>query len=53
LTEVDRLGSGPRVAGRLGLGVRVSASFKMLALMAGGMSLMGREIVQGELYKEQ
>jgi len=36
---VGRLGLGPRVTGRLGSGVWVSASFQILALTAGGSVL--------------
>ena len=35
---VDRLGSGPRVVGRLVSRVSVSANFQIFALSAGGMS---------------
>ena len=39
---MGRLGSGPRVVGRLGSRVRVSASFQMFALTA------GRDVLGGE-----
>jgi len=35
---VGRLRLGPRVVSRLGLGVWVSASFQIFALIVGGMS---------------
>ena len=43
---VGRLGLGPRVVGRLGSRVWVSASFQISALTAGGMSWVVREIVR-------
>ena len=43
---MGRLGLGPRVLGQLGSRVSVSASFQIFALIAGGMFLVGREIVR-------
>ena len=44
---MDRLWSGPRVVGRLGSRVWISARFQIFALTAaGGMSQVGREIVR-------
>jgi len=42
-----RRGPPNRVVDRLGSGVRVSASFQIFALTAGGMSWMGREALSG------
>ena len=42
-----RLGSGPNVVGRLGLGIWVSGSFQIFAVTAAGeMYWVGREIVR-------
>jgi len=40
--------NNPRLVGRLGSGVWVSARFQIFALTVGGMSWVGRELVQGK-----